>query len=75
MTRPDLRRQRTLYLAMHIALGGALLSLIPSALAADAPNTLNHRISCSARCLAMYKAPNSFPIRKPSPMPCPRGIP
>lgn len=39
MTRPDLRRQRTLYLAMHIALGGALLSLIPSALAADAPNT------------------------------------
>jgi len=38
MTRPDSRRQRTLYLAMQIALGGALLSLIPSALAADAQN-------------------------------------
>jgi alpha,alpha-trehalase len=37
MTRPDLCRQRTLYLAMHLALGSAFLSLIPSAFAADAP--------------------------------------
>lgn len=36
MTRPDLRRPRTVYLAVQIALGSALLSLIPSVLAAEA---------------------------------------
>jgi alpha,alpha-trehalase len=75
MTRPDLRRQRTLYLAMHIALGGALLSLIPSALAADAPNTPQSPDILLGPLFSDVQSAKLFPDQKPSPMPFPRVTP
>ncbi|WP_437888642.1 alpha,alpha-trehalase [Phytobacter sp. V91] len=38
MIRPDLHRQRPVFLAMQIALGGALLTLLPSVYAAEPQN-------------------------------------
>lgn len=38
MIKPVMRQPRSLLLAMHVVLGGALLAVVPQALSADAPN-------------------------------------
>jgi len=38
MIKPVMRQPRSLLLAMHVVLGGALLAVVPHALSADAPN-------------------------------------